>query len=611
MDKWKKLYNTRLQKSLTKTLPVANSRDPSKYVMNCSSVQLSDIQVEALSYGLNYKVPPTKLNRIYVEAQFENVFHQLSVVHPVSQDKQNWFRNKLTDIAYDFIFSPIRDRCALSKKHLQALRELSTKDVIIIRPDKGSGAVVLDKEEYLRKMETILADRSKFKELEKGTCSEEIEKRVNRHLELLLKLRLIDERTYRSLKPCGTTTPQLYGLPKTHKDGLPLRPVLAMANSPYHKLARWLVQILTPLRHRHNRFGLKDTFELVNRLESCNVTNDLMCSADVQSLFTNVPLRETVDYICTLVEKEDSSLRISMPVELLKESLLLCTENIDFDFLNTPYRQIDGVAMGSPLGPVLADFFMMKIEEQLASEISGLPLYTRYVDDTLIFCRSRQQMNSFIDRLNSAHPNLVVTCEYEENNCLPFLDVLISRRDDGSVKRSVYRKSTWTGQYLHFTSFTPLKEKRALVKTLFSRARKICSDDSLGNELQLIKDTLLTNGYPERFINKHSLPITQPTKTPSVEKLRVYIELPFKGETDMRRTTQRLSASVQSTYNAAEITVINRTQGLPLPRTKGDQAIDAKSHRIYRFRCISGNVRECSRHFRSPESPTPHIARSM
>ena len=589
VDRCKITHNDRLQKSLMKPQSETTPRDPSKYVANYSSVQLNDLQVEALSFGLNYKIKPNQLNRIHIEAQFENLFQQLSVAHPKSQDQQSWFKTKLTDIAYDFLLSPIRENCAVSKQHIHALRELKEKDIVVLRPDKGSGAVVMDKVEYMRKMQAILDDSSKFERLQKVEDAENIEKRISRHLELLHKLRLIDERTFRLLKPGGTVTPQLYGLPKTHKAGIPLRPVLAMANSPYHKLARWLVQLLAPIRQRHSKFGTKDTFELIDSMQSLNIADKLLCSADVQSLFTNVPLHETIDYICELVERENDSVTFPIPTDLLKESLLICTENIDFYFLNSPYRQIDGVAMGSPLGPVLADFFMSKMEEQLSDEISKLVFYRRYVDDTLIFCDSKQQFEALLEKMNGVHPNLRVTSEFESDGSLPFLDILISRREDGSIKRSVYRKSTWSGQYLHFTSFTPIREKRALVQTLFSRARKICSQDCLAKELELVRNTLLSNGYPEGFINKHSQPSVRPPKPASVSKLKVYIELPFKGDMAMRQTTQRLSASLQSTYNAAELRVINKTQRLPLPLIKGNQPVGAKSHCIYQFTCDCGD----------------------
>ena len=103
-------------------------------------------------------------NRIYLDVSYANVFYKLSVVNSVSREKQNGIINNLTEIAHDFTFSPIRDRCALSKKHLRELRGLSTNDISMMRSDEGLRAVVLDKQEYLREMVTILAYRSVSKE---------------------------------------------------------------------------------------------------------------------------------------------------------------------------------------------------------------------------------------------------------------------------------------------------------------------------------------------------------------------------------------------------------------------------------------------------------------
>ena len=67
---------------------------------------------------------------------------------------------------------------------------------------------------------------------------------------------------------------------------------------------------------------------------------------------------ETVDY---LVEKiQDYQLQFSIPLDLLKRLILKCTMNVPFQFDNEVYVQQDGVAMGSPLGPLLADIFYDK-----------------------------------------------------------------------------------------------------------------------------------------------------------------------------------------------------------------------------------------------------------
>ena len=76
---------------------------------------MNTVQLEASSYGLNYKTVPSRFNRITVEAQFENFFDQLSDLVPTSTDNLNWFRNKLVDIANDVILTPVWGRCVLTK----------------------------------------------------------------------------------------------------------------------------------------------------------------------------------------------------------------------------------------------------------------------------------------------------------------------------------------------------------------------------------------------------------------------------------------------------------------------------------------------------------------
>ena len=173
---------------------------------------------------------------------------------------------------------------------------------------------------------------------------------------------------------------------------------------------------------------------------------------------------------------------------------------------------------------------MILIEERMMSEIDKLNLYRRYVDDTLIFCKSEQTLKHFVTKLNSCHPNLKVTHEAEAHNSLPFLDILITRRDNGSFSRAVYRKPTWTGQYLHFSSFTPVKHKRSLVRTLFTRARRICSLDMFESEFQKITQTLIDNGYTKDFIEKYSRITQSKERIASVPKQPIYLEILFKGD---------------------------------------------------------------------------------
>ena len=149
-----------------------------------------------------------------------------------------------------------------------------------------------------------------------------------------------------------------------------------MSNSPYHSLAKWLTELLEPVRRELAVHSLKDSFEFIELVRNVELTQHKMLSLDVESLFTNVPLKETVDYICDYIDRTGRD--IGFPTTLLKKLILLCTENVQFLFNNDIYRQKDGVAMGSPIGPLLADVFMSKLEnDPLSRTIRKFPCYCR------------------------------------------------------------------------------------------------------------------------------------------------------------------------------------------------------------------------------------------
>ena len=103
-------------------------------------------------------------------------------------------------------------------------------------------------------------------------------------------------------------------------------------------------------------------------------------------------------------------------------------------------------------------------------------------------------------KLKCLHLSLKFTFEKEKRKCLPFLDVYVERTDVG-LETSVYRKPTFTGQYLRWESFSPLKRKISLISTLVHRALMICTKRRLNEEIERTKKILLDNGYPKNIIN--------------------------------------------------------------------------------------------------------------
>ena len=163
--------------------------------------------------------------------------------------------------------------------------------------------------------------------------------------------------------------------------------------------------------------------------------------------------------------------------------------------------------MGSPVSVVAANLVMEDIEERALSTFYAPPrFWKRYVDDTCA-ALPPDQIPPFLDHLNSIEPCVQFTVEEESDGRLAFLDVQLSRSDDGTVSTSVYRKATHTNQYLAFESHHPIAHKVTVVKTLMSRAEALSSSGvERVQEEKEVTGALKENGYPSSFVYKHSCP---------------------------------------------------------------------------------------------------------
>ena len=125
------------------------------------------------------------------------------------------------------------------------------------------------------------------------------------------------------------------------------------------------------------------------------------------------------------------------------------------------------------------------------------------MDDSFTLCKDNISQQDVLRRFNEVHPPIQFTSEEESDGQIVFLDVLLTKRADGSLKRNLNRKNTWTGQYTHFLIIVPLQYKRNLIQTLSYRIRTICSVDIVQDELSTLHNTLRENGYPGKVIIKY------------------------------------------------------------------------------------------------------------
>ena len=101
-------------------------------------------------------------------------------------------------------------------------------------------------------------------------------------------------------------------------------------------------------------------------------------------------------------------------------------------------------------------------------------IWKRYVDDTFTLVK-KGDVDELLTHLNSIRPSIKLTTELEEGGSIPFLDTRVTRKVDGKLDVTVYRKPTHTDRYLHFSSHHPTHVKKGLVRCLYDRARNITS----------------------------------------------------------------------------------------------------------------------------------------
>ena len=222
-------------------------------------------------------------------------------------------------------------------------------------------------------------------------------------------------------------------------------------NTPTYKLSKFLVPILKPLTT--NESTVKDSFHFPE--EIVDQQHDLfMGSLDVDSVFTNIPLEETID-ICTTELFKESETTEGLSKTVFKELLSLATKDPYFVFDGTLYKQIDGLAIGSLLGPTLANAFLVYHEKNWLEQcpVEYRPLYyRRYVDVIFVSFNSAEHLKCFYSYLNSRHLDISLTIENEKDNRMSFLDINIIC-EKVKFTTSVYCKPTFSRIYTHFDSF--------------------------------------------------------------------------------------------------------------------------------------------------------------
>ncbi|UYV69693.1 hypothetical protein LAZ67_7000263 [Cordylochernes scorpioides] len=186
-----------------------------------------------------------------------------------------------------------------------------------------------------------------------------------------------------------------------------------------------------------------------------------MCSFDVVSLYLSLPHQLIIESVTEFLIDLNTDITIIKKIEKLCR---LCLNMNVFSFDGQWFQQIGGSPMGSPLSTVVAELVMSRLDRWINSQhASDLIFWRRYIDDIFCIC-SKDKVTSILNTLNKS----------ENNNVLPFLDILIIRTST-KFHTTVFYKKHMNPSYTHYTSFCPISHKITVVKTLTKRIFTHCS----------------------------------------------------------------------------------------------------------------------------------------
>ena len=499
-------------------------------VHNLSNYNLKTDEINLLSKGLNFcpnidscklqsdkstvtnKLITTINNRLY----FHNLKKQPYERHPFHRTS-NWTapRTENTNLA-DFIHNVTSTQTTddtptnsftfnYTESTIHSL--LNNNTIIIKKADKGGGLCILNKQDYITRIfNEHLNNKTTYRTIDYDPTPH-IRHDTITLINYLHHKNHIDDTTKRYLTPDeNPRTPIFYGLPKIHKQNFPLRPIVSAFNSPTDNLCKYITHFLQPLCEFIPSY-IKDSKHFLQLIEAINTIpdNSILVTADVKSLYTNIPHDDGIESIFQHYSKWLHTLPSYAPnANVITILLHFILKHSHFRFQEQHFIQNTGTSMGGRYAPPYANIFMSKIEDIIYQEWSShIPFWKRFIDDIFfIFTGSLNELNRLKTFMNSIHDTIKFTFT-ESLTSIAFLDTLIYTVDR-KLMTSLYRKPTDKTLLLHFDSNHSLHTKESIIYSQALRYNMTIKENKLlQTELYNLTRTLLARRYPLHIINRN------------------------------------------------------------------------------------------------------------
>jgi hypothetical protein len=389
------------------------------------------------------------------------------------------------------------------------IERMKNSNTILRKTDKSKVFHIGNLSDYTDKARQYMCKTNAYESLDDKNPLTDLVDRTNSMLLSLLKGKHINQHLYKKfyVDINEAELAHLYFLPKAHKPGTPLRPIVAGMKSPTIEISRWLDSILRPLFDQMALDtsilnGVQLIFELEKWASQFLNINTIFLTMDVSDLYTMVPQEGGIQAIKKMLrffhlEQIDG---VKTPIILLLARFVM--KNNFFFYDGVYYKQIRGGAMGSPLTLTICNAYMYFFQTPIVKWVNHTNgIYRRYIDDIfLALNKPKELLESLVQHWNRIDMNIKLTPEI--GSVVNFLDVSISNRN-GRLHTLVYHKPSHEPYFLPFDSAHAMFIKKNIPYEAIIRAVRYSSDlISFKKEESYITLALLLNGYTLKFIQE-------------------------------------------------------------------------------------------------------------
>jgi len=298
--------------------------------------------------------------------------------------------------------------------------------------------------------------------------------------------------------------PILRGQPKTHKENVPIRPVINYRNAPTFKICKYLNTKVQNSLVWEKDYSIKNCYDLIDKIKEIQIPEDtIFLSFDVNNMYANIPKHETLQ-ILEKDLKNSNTLTKNEIIDIMKLSKVTIEQNY-FEFNKCFYEQIDGLPMGSPFSGLLANIYMHNLEiNNILNENNPFKdkiiYWYRYMDDVIcLFKGNTSDSENFLKYLNSLSNRISFTKE-EQKRSINFLDITITNKCNNHTFK-IFHKPAQSDLIIPQNSNHPWNQKMSTFHSMINRLIRIpMNKHDYENELKRIKYLATRNGYKIKTI---------------------------------------------------------------------------------------------------------------